>query len=85
VVRGAVFDSSLTLAEAAAQGAGMALLPVRMFTRELQQGRLVRPFAQELHRGAYWLTRLQSRPATDALAAFSEWLRAQARMAAEEI
>jgi LysR family transcriptional regulator of beta-lactamase len=73
-----VFDSSLTLAEAAAQGAGMALLPVNMFTRELQQGRLVQPFALELRRGAYWLTRLQSRPATPAMAAFSAWLLAQA-------
>jgi LysR family transcriptional regulator of beta-lactamase len=78
VVRGAVFDSSLTLAEAAAQGAGMALLPVNMFTRELQQGRLVQPFALELRRGAYWLTRLQSRPATSAMTAFSAWLMAQA-------
>lgn len=77
VVRGAVFDSSLTLAEAAVQGAGVALLPVRMFERELRQGRLVRPFAQELHRGAYWLTRLQSRPVTGAMAAFAEWLEQQ--------
>ncbi|MFY3385171.1 LysR family transcriptional regulator [Paracidovorax sp. MALMAid1276] len=74
VVRGAVFDSSLTLAEAAAQGAGAALLPVCMFERELRQGRLVRPFAVELHRGAYWLTRLQSRPVTAAMHAFQGWL-----------
>ncbi|MBU0829194.1 MAG: LysR family transcriptional regulator [Gammaproteobacteria bacterium] len=85
VVRGAVFDSSLTLAEAAAQGAGMALLPVNMFERELQQGRLVRPFAQALHRGAYWLTRLQSRPSTSAMAAFSTWLMAEARTGIAEI
>lgn len=85
VVRGAVFDSSLTLAEAAAQGAGMALLPVNMFERELQQGRLVRPFAQALHRGAYWLTRLQSRPSTGAMAAFSTWLMAEANIKKEEI
>jgi LysR family transcriptional regulator of beta-lactamase len=39
VVRGAVFDSSLTMAEAAVQGAGVALLPVNLFTRELQAGR----------------------------------------------
>jgi len=73
-----VFDSSLTLAEAAALGAGVALLPVRMFERELRQGRLVQPFALELPRGAYWLTRLQSRPPTAAMAAFSAWLHAQA-------
>ena len=78
VVRGAVFDSSLTLAEAAVQGAGMALLPVNMFTRELQQGRLVQPFAQQLRHGAYWLTRLQSRSETAAMLAFQQWLQAQA-------
>lgn len=74
VVRGAVFDSSLTLAEAAAQGAGAALLPACMFERELRQGHLVRPFALELRRGAYWLTRLQSRPVTAAMHAFHGWL-----------
>lgn len=74
VVRGVVFDSSLTLAEAAAQGAGVALLPVPMFSRELRQGRLVQPYAQLLHRGGYWLTRLQSRPQTAAMAAFAGWL-----------
>jgi len=84
VVRGAVFDSSLTLAEAAAQGAGMALLPVCMFERELRQGRLVQPFAQQLERGAYWLTRLQSRPATGAMVAFSDWLMEQARSGGPE-
>lgn len=56
----------------------MALLPVKMFARELQQGRLAQPFAKELHRGAYWLTRLQSRPATGAMTAFRDWLLAQA-------
>ena len=73
-MRGAGFDSSLTLAEAAAQGAGMALLPVKMFARELQQGRLAQPFAQELHRGAYWLTQLQSRASTEAMTAVRGWL-----------
>ncbi|MDI1239341.1 MAG: LysR family transcriptional regulator [Polaromonas sp.] len=74
VLRGAVFDSSLTMAEAAAQGAGAALLPVRMFARELQQGRLVRPFAVEVSNGRYWLTRLKSRPVTQAMRAFTAWL-----------
>ncbi|MES2185955.1 MAG: LysR family transcriptional regulator [Pseudomonadota bacterium] len=74
VIHGAVFDSSLTMAEAAAQHAGVALLPVAMFTRELQQGRLVRPFGVEIGQGRYWLTRLQSRPVTAAMAAFRAWL-----------
>ena len=74
VLRGAVFDSSLTLAEAAAQGAGVALLPVRMFERELRQGRLVQPFACTAALGDYWLCRLKSRAPTDALQAFRDWL-----------
>lgn len=78
VVRGAVFDSSLTLAEAAAQGAGMALLPVAMFQQEGRQGRLVQPFSHEVSMGAYWLTRLQSRTESAAMASFRAWLGEQA-------
>ncbi|WP_075259179.1 LysR family transcriptional regulator [Herbaspirillum camelliae] len=73
-LRGFVFDSSLALAEAAAQEAGVALLPVLMFERELQQGRLVCPFGQRIVLGAYWLTSLKSRPQTAAMAAFRQWL-----------
>lgn len=74
LVRGVVFDSSLTMAEAAAQGAGVALLPVNMFARELQGGRLVRPFAVDIETGGYWLTRLKSRRATAGMRIFREWL-----------
>src|SRR5262249_19148516 len=62
--RGMVFDSSVIMAEAAAQGAGVALLPVAMFTRELQQGGLVQPFAIETAVGSYWLTSLRSKRLT---------------------
>ncbi|MGJ7489880.1 LysR substrate-binding domain-containing protein [Variovorax sp. ZT4R33] len=74
VVRGAVFDSSLTMAEAAAQGAGVALLPVALFGRELRQGRLVRPFTVETQNGRYWLTRLKSKPESVAMQVFRDWL-----------
>jgi len=74
LVRGTVFDSSLALAEAAAQGAGVALLPKLLFTRELQQGRLAQPFETEIALGAYWLTRLKSRPPGAAMEAFRTWL-----------
>lgn len=77
LARGAMFDSSLTLAEAAAQGAGIALLPARMFEHMLQQGRLVRPFTHEVDTGAYWLTYLKSRQASSALQTFRQWLMAQ--------
>jgi LysR family transcriptional regulator of beta-lactamase len=73
-VRGFVFDSSLTMAEAAAQGAGVALLPTRMFEHDLRQGRLARPFEAEIKLGDYWLTRLKSRSETAAMAAFRSWL-----------
>lgn len=77
LARGAMFDSSLTLAEAAAQGAGVALLPARMFQHLLQQGRLVRPFEPEVDTGAYWLTHLRSRAPSAALKTFRQWLLAQ--------
>jgi len=73
-LRGTVFDSSVTLAEVAGQGAGVALLPVRMFARELQQGRLVRPFDVEIVTGGYWLTSLKSKPQTASMRAFRTWL-----------
>jgi LysR family transcriptional regulator of beta-lactamase len=80
-IRGFVFDSSLTMAEAAAQGVGVALLPARMFERDLRAGRLARPFAEEVALGAYWLTRLKSRRETEAMAAFREWLLARPEVA----
>ena len=85
LARGVMFDSSLTLAEAAAQGAGIALLPTRMFEHMLQQGRLVRPFAHEVDTGAYWLTHLKSRPASGALQVFRQWLLAQLQADSENI
>ncbi len=72
--RGPVFDSSLTLAVAAASGAGMALLPLRMFEQELAEGRLQQPFAQTVELGSYWLTRLRSRAEREPVRRFREWL-----------
>jgi len=74
IVRGVVFDSSLAMAEAAAQGAGVALLPIGMFARDLHSGRLVKVFDQEIDVGGYWLTRLKSRRTTAAMRAFRDWL-----------
>jgi LysR family transcriptional regulator of beta-lactamase len=73
-LRGPVLDSSLALAAAAAQGAGIALLPRSMFTHDLQTGRLVQPFECQVGGGGYWLTRLQSKAASPAMAQFREWL-----------
>ena len=75
-IRGFVFDSSLAMAEAAAQGIGVGLLPARMFAAALQEGRLVQPFDASVNLGGYWLTRLKSREETGAMAAFRDWLTA---------
>ncbi len=80
--RGPVFDSSLTLASAAAAGAGVALLPLKMFEQDLAQGRLIQPFAQTLDLGRYWLTRLRSRAESEAARRFRAWLEAQGEVPA---
>jgi len=78
-LRGPVFDSSLAIAAAAATGAGVALLPLRMFEQDLASGRLVRLSEVEVDVGAYWLTRLRSRDETPAMRAFRRWACAAGR------
>jgi LysR family transcriptional regulator of beta-lactamase len=69
-----VFDSSIAMVEAAMQGVGVALAPPLMFSRQLNSGALVQPFDTAVSLGGYWLTRLQTRPETHAMASFREWL-----------
>ncbi|WP_119273665.1 LysR family transcriptional regulator [Taklimakanibacter deserti] len=76
-LRGWMFDSSLTLVEAAARGVGVALVPVAMFVSDIAAGRIVQPFAITADIGSYWLTRLKSRAETQAMKAFRQWLQAQ--------
>jgi len=80
--RGPVFDSSLALAAAASAGAGVALLPLRMFERELADGRLLQPFATTVELGRYWLTRLRSRTEREPARRFRLWLAEQGRTGA---
>lgn len=82
LLRGPVFDSSLTMAAAAMQGAGVALLPVSMIADELRHERLVQPFGTQVSTGRYWLTRLKSRPETGAMRQFRTWLLQSAAAAA---
>ena len=72
--RSIVFDSSLAMMEAALQGTGVALAPPLMFSRQLAAGAIEQPFDIGITTGSYWLTRLQSRPETSAMAAFKDWL-----------
>lgn len=69
-----VFDSSLAMMEAALQGAGIALAPPSMFSRLLQSEAVRQPFDIAVTTGGYWLTRLQSRTETPAMARFRDWL-----------
>jgi LysR family transcriptional regulator of beta-lactamase len=69
-----VFDASTLMIQAAILGEGVALAPAAMFQRELNLGALVQPFAVEVDAGAYWLTRLISKPPTRAMQAFQSWL-----------
>lgn len=73
-VRGWMFDSSLTMVEAAAQGAGVALVPVSMFQQDLKRGRILQPFSTQVTTGSYWLTWLKSRQETGAMQKFRQWL-----------
>lgn len=77
-LRGITFDTSLAMVEAAMQGTGVALAPAAMFARPLEDGRLVRPFTDEVAVGRYWLTWLKSRTPTPAMTTFQDWLFAEA-------
>ncbi len=74
---GPQFDSSVLMVQAAMLGSGVALAPAAMFGRELQQGRLVRPFAIEADTGRYWLTRPLARDERPAARQFRQWLCAE--------
>src|SRR6202012_5607898 len=73
-ITGPIFDSSVGLAHAAAQGAGVALLPGILFADDVSKRRLVRPFEVQVLLGSYWLTSLKSRRVSPAMQTFSDWL-----------
>ncbi len=74
---GPMFDSSVLMAEAAARGLGVALLPTAMFEQLLSSERLVQPFTASIESGAYWLVRPQARAPSAALGAFEAWIAAE--------
>lgn len=80
-LHGPVFDSSALMVAAAEAGAGVALAPPVMFSRELTTERLVRPFNVTVAMGRYWLTRLHSRPESETMRQFRGWLNAEASQA----
>ncbi|MBX3503283.1 MAG: LysR family transcriptional regulator [Alphaproteobacteria bacterium] len=80
-LRGWMFDSSLALVEAAAQGAGIALVPVAMFRRDLASKRIVQPLKAATPAGSYWLTHLKTRQETASMKAFRTWILAELKAA----
>lgn len=74
LLKGIVFDSSLAMMEAAMQGAGVALCPPLMFSRQLAIGAIRQPFDIHAPAGSYWLARLKSRQPTPAMQAFHDWI-----------
>lgn len=76
-IRGTVFDSSWMMVDTAIQGDGVALAPPLMFSRPLESGRIVRPFAIDVTLGGYWLTWLKSKHITPGMRAFHAWILAQ--------
>lgn len=73
-ILGPVLDSSIALAELAAAGEGIALLPVAMFERPLAEGRLIRPFAQSLPMGSYYLGWSSERAVSKSMERFISWI-----------
>ena len=74
-LEGPVYDSSVAMADLAARGLGVALLPHAMFQAQISEGRLVRPFDTEVATGRYWITRLSNKEPTAAVEAFETWMR----------
>lgn len=72
---GAVFEQFLMLAQAAAAGAGVALIPSFLVQPELAAGTLVCPLAIPLATDeAYWLVRPRSQSPNPVLDRFRQWI-----------
>nr|WP_157336749.1 LysR family transcriptional regulator [Bradyrhizobium cajani] len=71
---GPTFDSSVSMAHAAAQGGGVALLPVALFSEDVLRKQLVCPYDARVYLGSYWLTSLKSKRHTHAMQAFRDWI-----------
>ena len=76
--RGPRFQHHAMVAEAAAQGMGVALMPRFMVAEELVAGRLVVPFEQALDVGEYRLAYPEASADMPALRLFRDWLLAEA-------
>jgi len=73
--RGLVFDTAVLAVQYALSGQGVALCDPLLFTEELRQGRLVRPFEASLDDGyGYYLITHPEALGDTAIALFRSWL-----------
>lgn len=73
-LRGPLFDSSIAMADMAEAGAGVALLPAKMFSRRVNLGRRVQPYQDEIITGRYWLTFPKAKRKSPAMTLFEDWI-----------
>ena len=79
MLKGPLFEHFLMLAQAAASGAGVALIPRFLIAPELAQGSLVMPFDHVLEsEDAYYLVRRADWEANAGVVRFSDWIAQQA-------
>ena len=77
---GPVFASMYLAQEAAASGHGVALGLAPLVEEELRQGRLVKPFEQELGNAySFWLIQREGSTPRPDIEAFCQWLREEQR------
>jgi LysR family transcriptional regulator, glycine cleavage system transcriptional activator len=75
---GMLFDQFATLIQGAVHGMGLALVPVFLIQRELQEGRLVPVFGGPvLALGSYFLVWPQTGPERAPLRSFRDWLQSE--------
>lgn len=72
--RGPLFAGTALAIHAAVRGHGVALGDRLLAAEDLAAGRLVRPFAQEVALGAYWLVTPEDGPQGEPARAFAAWL-----------
>ncbi len=79
-ITGPTISPHWMLVEAAVQGQGVALVKASVAERDLESGRLVRPFAETLPVAhAYWLISPEETADKPKVRAFRDWIMAEAR------
>lgn len=73
-INGTVYDSSRLMIQTVINSGGAALVPIKMFSKELETGQVVQPFCTEVHVGSYWLTFSKSALTRSVVKTFRTWI-----------